>query len=221
MPPGKSATDFLDATRLATALLGDSIATNPFMLGFAYQKGLIPVSARLAGAGHRAERRGRRGQQARLPLGPARRPRSGRRRALRRPDRRRRASRHADRHGLDEIVAKRVDFLTGYQDAAYAERYRALVERVRAAEAERAPGMTGLAEAVARYYFKLLAYKDEYEVARLYTDGTFPRSAEGAVRGRLQACEFHLSPPLLAPRDPDNGQPVKRAMGPGCSAPSV
>ncbi len=88
---------------------------------------------------------------------------------------------------FEEIVAKRVEFLTGYQDAAYAERYRALVERVRAAEAERTPGMTGLAEAVARYYFKLLAYKDEYEVARLYTDGSFREALERAVRGRLQA----------------------------------
>src|SRR5262249_30201048 len=76
---------------------------------------------------------------------------------------------------LDDLIARRVDFLTGYQNAAYAERYRALVRRVETVERDRAKGMTGLAEAVARYYFKLLAYKDEYEVARLYTDGSFAR----------------------------------------------
>jgi indolepyruvate ferredoxin oxidoreductase len=209
---GKSSTDFLDATRLATALLGDSIATNPFMLGFAYQKGLIPIAgatleraielnAVAVDANKRAFLWGRRAahdlaaverfvdevapQSVAMPLA----------------------------HGLDEILGKRVEFLTGYQDAAYAARYRALVERVRAAEAERAPGMTGLAEAVARYYFKLLAYKDEYEVARLYTDGRFHEALKAQFEGDYRL-EFHLSPPLLAPRDPDNGQPIKRKYGP-------
>ena len=84
---------------------------------------------------------------------------------------------------LDEIVAHRVEFLTGYQDAAYAERYRALVRRVQDAEANRTPGQMGLAEAVARSYAKLLAYKDEYEVARLYTDGAFRKKIEGMFEG--------------------------------------
>ena len=74
---------------------------------------------------------------------------------------------------LDEIIERRVKFLTNYQDAAYSASYRGLVEKVKAAEAARTPGKTGLAEAVARYLFKLMAYKDEYEVARLYTDGSF------------------------------------------------
>src|SRR6202008_1982500 len=84
---------------------------------------------------------------------------------------------------LPEILAKRVEFLTGYQDASYAERYRTLVDRVARTEAERTPGLTGLAEAVARYYFKLLAYKDEYEVARLYTDGSFRQKLAKQVEG--------------------------------------
>src|SRR5205085_4411168 len=74
---------------------------------------------------------------------------------------------------FEETVARRVAFLTAYQDEAYGQRYRALVEKARRAEASAAPGKTGLAEAVARYLFKLMAYKDEYEVARLFTDGTF------------------------------------------------
>src|SRR6266568_3769180 len=74
---------------------------------------------------------------------------------------------------LDEIVARRVEFLTGYQDAAYAKRYSDFVARARAAESQKLPGRTALGEAVARYYFKLLAVKDEYEVARLYSEGDF------------------------------------------------
>ena len=89
-----------------------------------------------------------------------------------------------------------------------------LVERVQRAEAERTPGLTGLAEAVARYYFKLLAYKDEYEVARLYTDGSFREALERHFEGDYKL-EFHLAPPLLTPRDPDSGQPSRRPTGPG------
>ncbi len=78
-------------------------------------------------------------------------------------------------------------FLTGYQNAAYAARYRSQVEKVKAAEAARTPGKSGLADAVARYLFKLMAYKDEYEVARLYTDGSFLAQVAGHVRGRQAA----------------------------------
>ena len=101
------------------------------------------------------------------------------------PRRTRRRESHQLATTLEEMVARRVEFLTDYQNAAYAARYKALVERVARAEQERTPGRHGLAEAVARYYFKLLAYKDEYEVARLYTDGSFKKQIDGAVRGRL------------------------------------
>ena len=85
------------------------------------------------------------------------------------------------------MVERRVAFLTAYQDAAYAARYRARVEQAKAAEAAKAPGKCGLAEAVARYLFKLMAYKDEYEVARLYTDGTFLQAGRERVRRRQPA----------------------------------
>jgi indolepyruvate ferredoxin oxidoreductase len=209
---GPGATDFIDATRLATALLGDSIATNPFMLGFAYQKGLIPVSGaaieraiELNGVAVEANKRaflfGRRAaddltglERLAAEISPESQPAPVAR-------------------TLEEIVAKRVAFLTGYQDAAYAARYRGLVERVRRAEAEKTPGLTGLAEAVARYYFKLLAYKDEYEVARLYTDGSFRAALARHFEGDYRL-EFHLAPPLLNPRDPDDGKPIKKRYGP-------
>ena len=209
---GPGATDFVDATRLATALLGDSIATNPFMLGFAYQKGLIPVSGaaieraiELNGVAVEANKRaflfGRRAAHDPAAI--------DRLAAEMSPD----SQPAALAQTLDEILAKRVEFLTGYQDAAYAERYRLLVERVRHIEAEKTPGLTGLAEAVARYYFKLLAYKDEYEVARLYTDPRFRQALARHFEGDYRL-EFHLAPPLLNPRDPDSGKPIKKRYGP-------
>jgi indolepyruvate ferredoxin oxidoreductase len=111
------------------------------------------------------------------------------------------------------MIQRRVAYLTDYQDAAYANRYRTLVERVRAVEAERLRGRTELTEAVARYYFKLLAYKDEYEVARLYTSGDFLAQLRRQFEGQPKL-RIHLAPPLLAPRDPATGRLKKRAYGP-------
>ena len=171
--------DILDATGLATALMGDSIATNLFMLGYAWQSGAIPLSLEAIYAGDRAERRRGRDEQARLRLGPPRRARSAARRSAARQDVR---ARRRSARTLDEIIAKRAEFLTAYQDEAYAERYRALVERVRAAEAKARRARSGLAEAVATLY-KLMAYKDEYEVARLYTDGEFAKALTEQFEG--------------------------------------
>jgi indolepyruvate ferredoxin oxidoreductase len=111
------------------------------------------------------------------------------------------------------MIEHRAAFLADYQDRAYAERYRRTVAAVRAAEQRVTPGRTDLAEAAARSLFKLMAYKDEYEVARLYTDGSFRRQLEAEFEGwgRL---EFHLAPPLLASRDPVTGHLRKRTYGP-------
>jgi indolepyruvate ferredoxin oxidoreductase len=112
---------------------------------------------------------------------------------------------------LEELVQRRTEFLTGYQDAAYAERYKTLVNKVAAAEKEKT-GSTKLAEAVARYYAKLLAYKDEYEVARLYTDGAFRKKIEAMFEGDYKLV-FNLAPPLIAKPDPRTGEPVKMRFG--------
>src|SRR5690606_19773483 len=162
--------DALNATRLATALLGDSIATNLFMLGYAYQKGLVPVSAAaidraielnaLAVAMNRAAFEW--GPRAAHDLAAVQAVANDAGAAAEPPP-----------EGLEELIAHRKADLTAYQDAAYAERYERLVRKVAAAEAERAPGMSGLALAVARNLHKLMAYKDEYEVARLYADPAF------------------------------------------------
>jgi indolepyruvate ferredoxin oxidoreductase len=114
---------------------------------------------------------------------------------------------------LNTIVARRVEFLTGYQNENYAARYRALVEKVRDAESTVAgETSTRLSEAVAHYYFKLLAYKDEYEVARLYTDGVFRRKLAEQFSGNYRL-RFHLAPPLISRKDPDTGRLQKREFG--------
>ena len=112
---------------------------------------------------------------------------------------------------VDELVARRVDFLTGYQDAAYAARYRAAVERVRQAEAALGSG-TAFSEAVARYLFKLMAYKDEYEVARLHTDPAFVARIESMFEGDYKIVH-HLAPPLTAKKNA-KGELVKQPFGP-------
>jgi len=206
--PGNA--DFLDATRLATALLGDSIATNLFMVGYAWQKGLIPLSLDaiesaidLNGVAVAANKKallwGRRAAHDLQAVEALAKPKQTP------PSRQLSAT-------LEEMTARRITFLTDYQDAEYAARYGALVERVRTAEAERAPGRAGLAEAVARYYFKLLAYKDEYEVARLYTNGEFMAKLRQQFEGDVRL-RFHMAPPLLARRDPETGHLQKREYG--------
>ena len=200
----------LDATRIATRLLGDAIASNLFLLGFAYQQGLVPVSGaaieraiELNGIAVEMNREAFRwGRRAARDL------QAVERLALQGDE----GLEPAAPQTLDELVERRAADLTAYQNAAWAARYRTLVERVR--EAERTPG-TGeaLGGAVARYAHKLMAYKDEYEVARLYTDGAFRERLAAAFEGDLRL-NFHLAPPLLARRDPVTGEPRKRAYGP-------
>jgi indolepyruvate ferredoxin oxidoreductase len=203
---GEGNAQFVEATRIATALMGDSIATNMFMLGMSYQKGLIPVSGdainkaiELNGAAVKMNQTAFLwGRRAAVDLAAVERliaPKSEVVTSVRLSG------------TLDEIIERRVEFLSDYQDAAYAQRYRALVERVRDAEAK-IKGQSGLSEAVARYYFKLLAYKDEYEVARLYTDGTFKEKVAAMFEGDFKL-HFHLAPPLFAKRNPETGELMK------------
>jgi indolepyruvate ferredoxin oxidoreductase len=113
-----------------------------------------------------------------------------------------------------ETVDRRVAFLTAYQSARYALRYLDWVEKVKTAEANKAPGQCALSEAVARYLFKLMAYKDEYEVARLYTDTAFVERVKSTFDGDNLRLEFHLAPPLLARRDKVTGELKKMSFGP-------
>jgi indolepyruvate ferredoxin oxidoreductase len=200
--------------RLSTALLGQSLGANMFMLGYAYQLGTLPISAaaieraielngEAVAMNHAAFRWGRR---AAVDLAAVE--------ALAKPAPDAQDPARALSGSLDEIIARRVAFLTAYQNAAYAARYRRRVDAARAAEAARAPGMTGFAEAVARYLFKLMAYKDEYEVARLYADPAFLRQLKNEVDGDNLRLTFHLAPPLLARHDKVTGEPRKMSFGP-------
>jgi len=210
---GADAATYLDATRLATALLGDALSTNVFLLGYAYQLGLVPVSRQalfraieLNGAAVEANRRAF--QWGRLACHD---PASVER--LAKPEETDVGSDRTIAPDLDAAIARRVDYLTAYQDAALARRYRALVDRVREAEARAADGSAKLADAVARNYFKLLAIKDEYEVARLYTDGEFERQVASVFEGDYKL-RYHFAPPLWVKPDPVTGAPVKRTYGP-------
>jgi indolepyruvate ferredoxin oxidoreductase len=210
---GRDNAHFIDATRLATALFGQSIGANMFLVGYAYQLGAIPMSATAieraielngeAVAMNRAAFHwGRRAVMDRAAV-----------EALAQPANAKRDAEHLS-ESFDEMVERRTKFLTNYQNAAYARQYRVLVDRAKAAEATRAPGKCGFADAVARYLFKLMAYKDEYEVARLYTDGSFEKQVKAEFAGDNLRFEFHLSPPLLARRDKTTGLPRKMSFGP-------
>ena len=208
---GEANAEFVDATRIATALMGDSIATNLFMLGYALQKGLVPISSEAINKAIELNGTAVKMNQAAFLW--------GRRAAVDLAAIERLIAPKAEIAAttkisatLEETVARRVEFLTGYQNAAYAEKYRNLVERVRQAEATRTKGRTGLSEAVARYYFKLLAYKDEYEVARLYADPAFMQKIKSQFEGDYKL-HFHLAPPLLAKRDPVTGELRKAEYG--------
>src|SRR5216683_2618507 len=156
---GATHSHFVNASRLSTALLGQSLGANMFMLGYAYQLGSLPISA--------------------------------------------------------EAIEKAIELngeAVAMNHAAF--RWGRRVEAARAAEAARTPGTTGFAETVARYLFKLMAYKDEYEVARLYADPAFLRQVRSEVDGDNLRLTFHLAPPLLARRDKATGEPRKISFGP-------
>ena len=213
----------LDADALSTQLLGDAIYTNPMMLGYAWQKGWIPLQrasllrAIELNAVAVDNNRAAFDWGCRAAADP-----SGVQRLLKpaqviafTPRRKQ------DREALDAMVQFRAEFLTQYQNAAYADSYRATVDQVRTAErtlgtAQDGAGKQGeslpLTEAVARYLFKLMAYKDEYEVARLRSDPGFAARAQAQFEGSF-ALHYHMAPPLFAKRN-DKGELQKQRFGP-------
>src|SRR5665213_2373255 len=200
--------DIIDATGIASALIGDSIATNPLMLGFAFQKGAIPLSLEailraieINGAAIEMNKQAFSwGRLAAHDLARVRGVIQFRTRAA------------TTTRTLDEQIAYRAKFLGDYQNEAYAGRYLADVAKVRAAEIKASPGSSELTEAVAKNLFKLMAYKDEYEVARLYTDGSFAKKLGEKFEGDLRL-KFHLAPPLLSRRDKVTGHLRKQEYG--------
>ena len=196
-----------DAEQAATELLGDSIYANPLLLGYAWQHGRIPLgraailrAMELNGvqvaANQAAFEWGRR--CAHDPSG------------VRSLFAAQKVIQIVRRPSLDETIARRTEFLSAYQNAAYAEQYRAFVARVR--EAETPLSSTRLTEAVAQGLFKLMAYKDEYEVARLHADAAFAAKIGEMFDGEVKLVH-HFAPPILGKTDAQ-GRPVKQAFGP-------
>ncbi|MCO5064921.1 MAG: indolepyruvate ferredoxin oxidoreductase family protein [Rhizobiaceae bacterium] len=200
---------FFDATRAANVLFGNAIGANMLILGMAAQRGGLPVSV---DAIERAIELN--GEAVAMNISAFR----WGRRAAHDPDFVRGliagqgARLNPPASSLDEIVKLRAEFLAGYQNAAYAERYRRAVERIRRAAEEIGASSSALAEAVARNLFKAMAIKDEYEVARLYTGAEFRRQL-GAEFESFDRLEFHLAPPILGRRNAA-GIPVKSRFGP-------
>jgi len=215
----------VDASELALALMGDAIATNLFMLGYAWQQGLVPLSldslmraVELNGAAIEMNKQAFAWGRLAAHDPQAVRAAAGMDSAGAEPFPLMSATAAAFvgdgklTHSLDESLALRSNFLTEYQDAAYASQYSDFVVKVRGVEAERTPGLTGLSEAVARYLFKLMAYKDEYEVARLYTSGDFEQRVRETFDGDF-TLNLNLAPPRFAKKDAD-GRLLKSEYGP-------
>jgi indolepyruvate ferredoxin oxidoreductase len=206
---GDGAVGVFDAEHAATRLMGDSIYTNPMMLGYAWQKGWLPLghealmraielNAVAVESNQRAFEWGRRAAHdpqafaALLSGGGAQ------------------VIQFKPRESVTQLIARRVEFLTGYQNARYAADYQQFVERVRKAEAPL--GRSELTAAVARYLFKLMAYKDEYEVARLHSDPAFHARLASQFEGDYKL-RVHLAPPLLAKKNA-KGELIKQVYGP-------
>ncbi len=193
----------VDANAAAEKLLGDSVFANVMMLGFAWQKGLVPVSAAALGqaillngvqveANRAAFAIGRIMAEAPEKLAAAYR------------------EKEAPEETLDQMIERRAEFLAGYQDAAYADRYRTKLAEFRT----KCPGAPeDLLRAAAKSLFKLMAYKDEFEVARLMTDPRFKAELNDQFEGDFKV-NYHLAPPLLSRRKDARGRPVKRKFGP-------
>ncbi|MGY8904913.1 MAG: indolepyruvate ferredoxin oxidoreductase family protein [Burkholderiales bacterium] len=204
---GADAVAAFNADAAAKTLMGDTLYTNPLMLGFAWQKGWVPLG--LAALLRAMELNGVAVEQNKTAFAWGRRcaHEAGAVEKLLVPAQ---TVEFKKREGLDELIARHIEFLTAYQNAAYAKRYSAFVDQVRAAEA--VLGKTALTEAVAKGLFKLMAYKDEYEVARLHADTAFHARIALQFEGNYQL-HYHLAPPLLAKKNA-RGELQKTRFGP-------
>jgi indolepyruvate ferredoxin oxidoreductase len=203
---GQTNLGMFDAEEVAVKLVGDSLYTNPLMLGYAWQKGRVPLS--YAALMRAIELNNVQIENNKIAFEWGRRCATDLA-AVQALYVARQVINIVKRPGVDELITKRVAFLTDYQDAAYAATYSAFVDKVRAAEAPL--GTTKLTEAVARYLFKLMAYKDEYEVARLHTDTKFIDKIAAQFEGDYKLVH-HLAPPLIAKKN-DKGELIKQRMG--------
>jgi len=205
---GEDGCHFINSTTIATKLLGDSIAGNLFLLGFAWQRGLVPVSAAALEQAIELNAVAIEFNKQAFLWG---------RRCADQPEKVMQLVRGDQEEkkmpsSLEEIIADRIVRLTGYQDASYAELYRRRMDQLCSAD-PRVDEQNSLRAAAATNLFKLMAYKDEYEVARLYTDGEFLRKLSAQFEGDYKL-RFNMAPPLFSKRDPNTGHLLKREFGP-------
>ena len=204
-------TNFINAIKISTAMFGDSIASNMFITGYALQKGFIPVKPESMEEAIKlnnmavdmnlsAFRWGRMAaydqkyvEKEAAPFMPN-------------------TEINNDEYLLEDIIKDRALFLSNYQNKKYADTYVNLVNKTIATEKKLNNNKDDLAKAVAKYLSKLMAYKDEYEVARLYTNGEFKEKLNNAFEGKLKL-KFHVAPPLFAPKDPNTGKLKKITIG--------
>ena len=205
---GSGSIDTIDGFNCALALMGDAIAQNLFMLGFAFQKAMVPISRAAIERAIELNRVAIEMNKMAFAWG---------RLAAHAPD----VVAHYAGMDSDELttltleqeIGRRVEFLTQYQNKAYGERYRAFVAEVQVAESRSVPGEMHLSRAVAHGYFRLLAYKDEYEVARLYADPAFMKKLSAAFKDGF-SLKFHMAPPIISRTHPVTGERIKRTFGP-------
>ncbi len=208
---GEDKAEFIDAHGLALRYLGNSMGANLFMAGYAYQKGLLPLTAeaieeaiRLNGASVDSNLKafglGRLSALGKLPS-----------------EERARSDTNTDgdkaeatERSLEELLESRRGMLVRYQNESLAQRYVSQLRKIQSAESRLQSDI--LTRVVAEVYFKLLAYKDEYEVARLYNDPVFKKALSDQFEGNYKL-QFHLSPPLIAPKDKFSGLPRKITLG--------
>ena len=205
---GTTGVGSFNADAAATKLMGDSIYANPMLLGYAWQKGWIPLELESltraielnAVAVENNKTAFAWGRRAAHDLSSVEKLFASAQ-VIAMP---------VARESVDALIARRVEFLTAYQNAAYAQSYEAFVRKVE--QTESALGKTLLSQNVARYLFKLMSYKDEYEVARLHTDTTFLNKVNAMFEGDFKL-NYHLAPPLIAKTN-DKGEPQKQKFGP-------
>ncbi|HCX13751.1 MAG TPA: indolepyruvate ferredoxin oxidoreductase family protein [Rhodospirillaceae bacterium] len=204
---GTGSMDAIDGFEYALALMGDAIAQNLFMLGFAFQKGMVPVSSAAIERAIELNRVAIEMNKMAFAWG---------RLAAHSPDV---VARYAGMGGddlpiltLDQEIERRVEFLTQYQNKAYGLRYQSFIAEVQATESRVVPGETRFSRAAVHGYFKLMAYKDEYEVARLYTDPAFIKKLKATFKDGF-SLKFHLAPPIISDTHSVTGERVKRTFG--------
>jgi indolepyruvate ferredoxin oxidoreductase len=202
---------FVDTTDLAKKLTGNSIGANIMLLGFASQKGWLPVRTTSIEAAITSNGVAVAANLEVFRLGRLLAHDAAQVEFLADKGQVKRASQQIS-ESVEEMIARRVRDLSAYQNDAYGARFNDLVAQISRAENSVAPGSTALTDAVSRNYYKLLAYKDEYEVARLMTDKAFLASLTDGFTGNFKI-NFHLAPDIISKIDPVTGRPRKRTFG--------